>query len=111
MSKTLIKYFRKPDCYKAVIVHKMFGPSARLEFVKGEKRGVIVAIGAGKVGWSLCDKLDKFDKTVGLEKAIERAEFLITASDTERALYFANVPRSMTSDVEEMVKRSFDYFK
>lgn len=44
---------------------------------QGQKRGVAVAIDGGsgiQYGWSLCHSRDKFDRNVGLFKAICRAK-------------------------------------
>ena len=40
---------------------------------KGEPVGVVVAIGSGRVGWSLCKKDDRWDPEVGLVTALGRA--------------------------------------
>ena len=47
-----------------------------VKYVRDSKRrpvGVVVATGKYKVGWSLCDKKDKWDKKVGVALAAGRA--------------------------------------
>jgi len=41
---------------------------------EGNRVGVVVATGASKVGWSLCNKKDKWDRKKGLMIASNRAE-------------------------------------
>ena len=53
----------------------MFGPSL-LQYVKdkkGNRRGVVFAVGKDCVGWSLCCKRDRFDVNFGVEIADGRA--------------------------------------
>ena len=47
-----------------------------VKYVRDSKRrpvGVVVATGKYKVGWTLCDKKDKWDKKVGVALATGRA--------------------------------------
>lgn len=47
-----------------------------VEYVRNRKKrpiGVVVATGKYKVGWSLCDKKDEWDKEVGMAMAVGRA--------------------------------------
>lgn len=39
----------------------------------GQPRGVVVALGRDKVGWSVCNPRDQFDKQLGRKIAVGRA--------------------------------------
>lgn len=68
---------------------------------KGHKVGVVLASGRSQIGWSLCCKKDKFDKQKALELALVRA----TENSKEE------VPHTIKTSYEKMVKRSKAYFK
>ena len=74
-----------------------------LEYIrnrKGEKIGVVVALNKWSVGYSLCKKGDRFDKQLGLEIAVGRAEYSTTL-----------VPRTVKHIFEKMAIRANRYFK
>ena len=74
------------------------------QFVKdkhGHRKGVVVALDKGKVGWSLCNPRDRFDKGIALDIALGRA--------TKRRCQL--VPPSVDKVVASMEKRSVRYFK
>lgn len=51
--------------------------SMLVKYVRNDKRakiGVVVAIGKGQVGWSMCHRLDKFDKAKAIKIAKGRAD-------------------------------------
>jgi len=81
MEKMLVKYVRKGAQRKRV--------------------GVVVAIGNGKVGWSLCNKLDAFDKDQALSMAKTRAENGKVNP----------VPQSVAVIYAEMVERADRFYK
>lgn len=71
-----------------------------IQYVRGKRRrpvGVVVALDKNKIGWSLCSKLDKWDKKTGIRLAIGRA-FLnpITAQvpQTIQRVYFTMIDRA-----------------
>lgn len=65
---------------------------------KNKRVGLVFAT-KERVGWSLCDKYDKFNREEALKIAINRDE-----SDT-------NVPRSIKKEFEKMEGRQKAYFK
>ena len=125
--KVLVSYYRKPDKYAAKLIiyqgidtdgSSIAIPQAILTYEKGEKKGVLVAIGPGIIGWSLCNsgakyywELDVFDKKLGLHIALSRAEAASKMSTIEKAEYYDNVPSSMQESFEEMLNRSYRYFQ
>lgn len=125
--KVLVSYYRKPDKYGAKLItyqsvdtdgSPITVPQAILTYEKGEKKGVLVAIGPGIIGWSLCNtgagcywKLDVFDKELGLHIALSRAEAVSKMSAVERTEYYDTVPSSIQEKFAEMVDRSYKYFQ
>lgn len=125
--KVLVSYYRKPDKYDAKLItyqsmnpdgSRITIPQAVLTYKKGEKKGVLVAIGPGIIGWSLCNtnagyywEKDVFDKELGLHIALSRAEAVSKMSITEKIEYYENVPSSIQEKFTEMVDRSYKYFQ
>ena len=125
--KVLVSYYRKPDKYDAKLItyqsmnpdgSQITIPQAVLTYKKGEKKGVLVAIGPGIIGWSLCNtnagyywEKDVFDKELGLHIALSRAEAVSKMSITEKIEYYENVPSSIQEKFTEMVDRSYKYFQ
>ena len=59
-SKVLVSYLKEDDRLQSAIDYRCEGgPKAILEVVKGERLGVVVALGAGVFGWSLCNKKEQ----------------------------------------------------
>ena len=111
--KILIEYLYKTDKLVAKLVsHKFDGIRAEVHKVKGEPYGVVVAIGPSIMGWSLCNKLDKFDKSKALELAINRAKLIsyVDSFDLEN-LYTNEVPFTLSDLILKMNDRSIKYFK
>ena len=110
--KILIEYLYKKDKIVPVINYKMDGPNADIKVIKGRPIGVVVAIGSSIIGWSLCDKKDKFNKKVGLELALIRAN-LAAAIDSEylESFYLNSVPFTLSDLVYKMNERSLKYFQ
>jgi len=95
----LIEYVRKSS-YKI----KDKSMNKKCKFVASRiKKGVLVALlckdNIVRIGWSLCNKKDKFTKR-GLEIAIERAEKHTTV-----------VPHSIHSQLENFILRVKTYYK
>ena len=72
---------------------------------KGKPFGVVVARGANLVGWSKCNKSDKWDRSVGLEIAFDRAY------SSEPLLDILDIPKDMAKDFYDMIIRSRKYYK
>ena len=124
--KVLVSYYRKPDKYATKLIiyqgidtdgSSIAISQAVLTYEKGEKKGVLVAIGPGIIGWSLCNfsakywEKEVFDKKLGLHIALNRAEAASKMSTIEKAEYYDNVPSSMQESFEEMLNRSYRYFQ
>ena len=125
--KTLVSYYRNPDKFGAKLItyqsmdadgSPITIPQAVLTYEKGKKKGVLVAIGPGIIGWSLCNtgseyywEKDVFDKELGLHIALSRAEAVSKMPVNERIEYYENVPSSMQEKFAEMVDRSYKYFQ
>lgn len=73
----------------------------------GQPRGVVVAYKGEDnliyVGYSLCNtRVDKFDKQIGINKAVTRAASSIISE---------SLPHSIRKDVENMEDRASRFFK
>lgn len=126
----LVSYLNEPDQLVAKVdylklVDPQGNPVARavLETIKGERRGVVVAIGPGIVGWSLCHvkagwgrdgrwhEADKFNKAKGLDLALQRAKISATLDLVGKTSFYQKVPFSIQKEFDKMVERSFHYFQ
>ncbi len=126
--KTLVTYLYEPDKLVAKVQHKLnsegtgLEPVAVLETVKGKKKGVIVAIGDGILGWSMCNTKpgwsrkegwhegDKFDKVKGLDLALKRAQIAKKLDPVDRESFYEKVPETLIDMFEEMELRAQKYF-
>lgn len=87
------------------------------EFLRTNKglRGVVCAIGPGVYGWTLCKKIDRFNKSFGVETALKRAEklksFISEGNEEKITKYKESTPRSLKELVEKISERSKLYFK
>lgn len=119
--KVLISYLKEDDKLRAVIDRTGEEPVAKLVTVNGKRRGVVVAVGAGVLGWSLCSSktfwvptlgyvTDNFDQEKGLGIALARADFASTLDQSERELYYEKVPFSLKEIFEKVKFRSEKYF-
>ena len=103
----LINYIRTPRKQEAKIVRKD-GITSTVIVEKGNNPyGVIVAINRNQVGWAMCSPKDFYNKNLGLEIALNRAEYYGTNKEKllEEATY---------SIKEELIKkydRSEHYYK
>ena len=111
----LVHYLRKKDKVVPVIRHKMDGGVdgmyADLFVEKGQRIGVVVAIGPGILGWSLCDSADVFDRDKGLHIALGRAVHAEIIEPITRINFYATVPDSLLDICKAMMIRSLQYFK
>lgn len=85
---------------------------------KNRKVGVVIAFTNYKtvyVGWSKCNiKLDKFNKYIGLEKAInsaEPADHIQRVNGKMFGRYMKKVPYSVVPFLSKMIERSKRYYK
>jgi hypothetical protein len=74
-------------------------------------QGVVIAIDANNVGWSLCNKRDKFNKEKGLFIALNRAIKSSYTSEDEVLNLSEKVPRTLRPLYLKMRRRSQLYFK
>lgn len=105
MKKVLIEYKREKSHWSPDIVTEDI---MILRKTKSNIKGVVVAIGYGQIGWSLCDKRDIFNKERGIKIAIERA-VLHKDCDIEEILKIA--PKSLKENIIRINRRSHSYFK
>jgi len=61
--RTIIKYIREP------------GYMVGEKYYNGKPIGVIVALNEKRIGISLCNKKDRWNKKIGIEKALDRAKY------------------------------------
>ena len=123
--KVLVSYLHEPSKLVAKVKYAKESnePQAVLEQVKGNKKGVIVAIGEGILGWSMCNTTsgwtrlgdfhegDRFDKEKGISIALNRAKYVESLDEeTRREYYGQNVPESLLELFVEMDERAVRYF-
>lgn len=121
--KVLVSYFYEQDKMVPVIEHTLAGPIAKIEVIKGKKRGVIVSIGNGIIGWALCNTKDHwspkggwcqpdvFDKAKGIDLALQRAKIASKLTYRERLSFYSKVPFTLKPLFDEMNTRSQKYFQ
>ena len=73
--------------------------------------GVVVAIDANVIGWSICHKNDTFTKEDALELAIKRAQDAQLLSTEDREELYKKFPMSLLTVFEKMKERAEHYFK
>ena len=88
---------------------------------KGNPRGVVVSIGPGIVGWSLCSKLDVFTKEQAKNIAFHRAVKAGTLNPEEtvvneeitskREEFYLGLPDTLVEKFNKIYERSYLYFK
>lgn len=121
--RVLVSYLYAPDQLIAKVSYKRLnGPEAVLETVRGKRKGVVVALGAGILGWSLCNPKggysskkgyyagDVFDKAKGLDLALKRADIASGLNPVDREAFYDKVPFSVLELFEEMEVRAALYF-
>ena len=122
--RVLVSYLYEKDKCVPVLKKKEDGTIyAEVKIVKGKRKGVVVSIGEGIIGWSLCktnttinhdfyiEKGDVFDKEVGIDKALRRAILAAGMRVSERASFYSTIHFSLAGLYEEMDERSRKYFK
>ena len=116
--EVLLQYYRKKDTFVPYLVYGEKDEqgrqkiSAEVRTQRGDKQGVVVAIGKGVIGWSLCDEFDFFDKAKGIHIALGRAMHAKFFLDLEeRSLYYENIPQSLEYLADDLYNRSMLYFK
>ena len=109
-SKVLVEYKRTPAKLTSYIEYEDGFPVAKLRYTKGNIKGVVVAIGPNIIGWSLCDKIDKFDMEFGINLALKRAKIAETLSFRNRGRFYSTIPTTMLEEFKRMDDRSEKYF-
>ena len=116
-----VKYVPEPVAEGEEPTGKMV-PTAVLETIKGQKKGVVVALGAGILGWSLCNTSegyipgkgyhsgDVFDKEKGLSLALTRANIAATLNPVNRESFYDKVPQTILDLFEQVEFRAEKYF-
>ena len=103
----LINYIRTPRKQEAKIVRKD-GTESAIIVEKGNKPyGVIVSIGRNQIGWAMCSPKDLYNKKLGLEIALNRAEYY----GTNKEKLLLEAPFSIRKELLKMYDRSKRYFK
>lgn len=93
--KMLMRYVRK-EGRKEVL------EDGTVKLHRGKPVGVVVAIDKGKIGWSLCNKTDRWNREVGKNLAIGRAVNGIVAGKL--------IPQTVFPVFLDMVRRAEKYF-
>lgn len=78
---------------------------------KGNPIGVVVAIGADQLGWSLCNKKDTFSKAYGMNIALRRAISVKDSTIAYRIKTYEKCPFTLEEQFERVLNRSLLYFK
>ncbi len=85
---------------------------------KGNPRGVVVAIGPGIIGWSLCSKLDVFTKEQAKNIAFHRALKASTLDNSANSItindrdhFYMGVPDTLFEKFDKINERSYIYYK
>ena len=103
----LINYIRTPRKQEAKIVRKD-GITSTVIVEKGNNPyGVIVAINRNQVGWAMCSPQDFYNKNLGLEIALNRAEYY----GTNKEKLLEEAPYSIREELLKMYDRSEHYYK
>ena len=103
----LINYIRTPRKQEAKIVRKN-GITSIVIVEKGNNPyGVIVAINRNQVGWAMCSPKDFYNKNLGLEIALNRAEYY----GTNKEKLLEEAPYSIREELLKMYDRSEHYYK
>lgn len=92
----------------------LFEGKVLVQYLRNSKRqpkGVVVAIGAGIVGWSLCSKHDTYNREHGLMIAHRRAVKARVLTTKELIEYYEKSPDSIKELIGIVGERSFVYFK
>jgi hypothetical protein len=90
-------------------MNKMFYEYYRKD--NGNLKGVVMAIGKGIYGWSMCDPKDQFSKERGLNIAYNRALKARELNEEERAKYYSTIPHSLRSLFNKVEERANRYYK
>lgn len=74
--------------------------------------GVVVAIGPDIIGWSLCNKKDRYSKEMAFHLALGRAEKAAKLDPAEREYYYyERIPTTLLDIATKVRNRSEQYFK
>lgn len=75
---------------------------------KDQIRGVVLALDHTVLGWSLCNKRDKFDKELAIKIAYERAKSI---QKEDYGVVYNKIPRTIQPLFNEIYERSKKYYK
>lgn len=79
-----------------------------LRNANGRRVGVVVAVGAGQVGWSVCRKGQEYNDESGLDIAVVRAKMLFGAIGEPTR---KDITTNISVELDKMFVRSLKYFK
>jgi len=98
-----------------MLTTKDFDGHVIVEYKRNSKKepvGVVVATGAGIIGWALCNKNDTFNKAFGLHIALTRATKMASLTQFgRRDFVFDKLPFTLTDLYNKVEGRSNAYFK
>ena len=103
----LINYIRTPRKQEAKIIRKDGTESAIIVEKGNNPYGVIVAINRNQVGWAMCSPKDFYNKNLGLEIALNRAEYY----GTNKEKLLEEAPYRIREELLTMYDRSEHYYK
>lgn len=103
----LINYIRTPKKQEAKIIRKDGNISTTIVEKGNNPYGIIVAIARNQVGWAMCSPTDQYDKKLGLNIALNRAEYY----GTNKEKLLLEAPYSIRKELLKMYSRSESYYK
>lgn len=79
---------------------------------KNNVPGLVIAIAPGIIGWSLCNKHDRYSKEKAFQIALSRAEKASKLNPAERDYYYyERIPFTLVEIANKVKERSEKYFK
>ena len=79
---------------------------------KNSVPGLVIAIAPGIIGWSLCNKHDRYSKEKAFQIALSRAEKAAKLDPSERDFsYYDRIPSTLVEIAARVKERSEKYFK
>lgn len=109
--KVLVEYVREEDKKTPILVLTNEGLVNSVMIEKGKVKGMVIAIGDGIIGWSLCNKKDTFNKEIAIDIAMKRALVAKGLSLKSRSSFYSRLPFSLNEAFNKMEERSEKYFK
>lgn len=117
--KVLLQYINTPDKVTAYVDYSTGIPVAKLKVVKGKRIGVVVSVGHGIMGWSLCNetkeiegKKDVYNQKLAMKIALNRANHAAYLEEDDLEDYYENnLPYSIGDTFMRVYQRSLKYFQ